>query len=51
MKKKLEMKNDGKQYERFEEALRKIVKVSKKELDAREKAEKASKSEARKRHS
>ena len=43
MKKKLEMKNDGHEYERFEDALRKIVKVSKKEYDEREKAEKEKK--------
>lgn len=40
MKKKVEMKNDGKEFERFDEALRQIIKVPKDEILRREKEEK-----------
>lgn len=36
MKKKLEMKNDGKDFERFEDLVRTVVRVPKAELDRRE---------------
>ena len=44
--KKIEMKNDGKDYERFESLVKQVVSVPKKELDRREakyQAEKAKK--------
>ncbi len=47
MKKEIETKQDGKERERFEELLRQVVSVPKKEILAREKAEKLEK-EARK---
>ena len=47
MKKKLEMKNDGKEFERFEELLSQVIKVQKDEILRREKAEKE-KNKARK---
>lgn len=37
------MKNDGKEYERFEQLLRQVVSVPKKEILRREKAEKLEK--------
>jgi hypothetical protein len=40
MKKKIEMKNDGKEFERFDEFLTKLVKVPKDEILRREKEEK-----------
>ncbi|HEX8250640.1 MAG TPA: hypothetical protein VF599_20875 [Pyrinomonadaceae bacterium] len=40
MKKKVEMKNDGKEFERFDEFLTELVKVPKDEILRREKAEK-----------
>lgn len=40
MKKKVEMKKDGKEFERFDELLSKVVKVPKDEILEREKAEK-----------
>jgi hypothetical protein len=43
MKKKLEMKNDGKDFERFEELVRTVVRVPKEELNRREAAEKQKK--------
>ena len=43
MKKKVEMKNDGKGFERFENLLRQVVKVPKEEILRREQAEKEKK--------
>lgn len=40
MKKEVEMKNDGKDFERFEDFVRQIVKVPKDEILKREKEEK-----------
>lgn len=40
MKKKIEMKDDGKEFERFENLLREVVKVPKEEILKREKEEK-----------
>lgn len=40
MKKKLETKQDGKEFERFDDLLRKVVKVPKDEILEREKAAK-----------
>jgi hypothetical protein len=40
MKKKVEIKQDGKEFERFDELLSKVVKVPKDEILEREKAEK-----------
>lgn len=40
MKKKVEMKNDGKEFERFDEFLTELVKVPKDEILRREKEEK-----------
>jgi hypothetical protein len=40
MKKKVEMKNDGKEFERFEDFVRQIIKVPKDEILKREKEEK-----------
>jgi len=37
MKTKTETKKDGKEFERFDDMLRKVVSVSKKEIDKREK--------------
>ncbi len=55
LKKPFELVNDGKQSERFADALQKIVKVPKAEVDRQlkleEEARKASKTEARKRRS
>ncbi len=47
MKKKIEMKKDGKEFERFDEFLTELVKVPKEEILTREKVEKKDK-EARK---
>ncbi|MDQ3750997.1 MAG: hypothetical protein M3367_18555 [Acidobacteriota bacterium] len=47
MKKRVETKQDGKEFTRFEEFVREIVRVPKKEINEREKAEKQKK-EARK---
>ena len=41
--KKIELKNDGHDYERFEALVKKVVSVPKKEIDARAKAEKEKK--------
>jgi hypothetical protein len=43
MKKKIETKQDGKEFERFEEFTRKLVAVPKDEILRREKAEKEEK--------
>jgi hypothetical protein len=43
MKKKVEMKKDGKGFERFDDLLRHVVSVPKDELDKREKADKEKK--------
>ncbi len=43
MKKKVEMKQDGKEFERFNDLLSKVVSVSKDEILEREKAEKQKK--------
>ena len=40
MKKKVETKNDGKEFERFDDLLSQVVKVPKDEILEREKAEK-----------
>jgi hypothetical protein len=40
MEKKIEMKNDGKEFERFETLLRQVVSVPKDEILRREKEEK-----------
>ena len=40
MKKKIELKNDGKEFERFENLLREVIKVPKDEILRREKEEK-----------
>jgi hypothetical protein len=48
MKKELEMKNDGKDFERFEALLSQVVKVPKSEIDKKEKAEKERKEKAKK---
>jgi hypothetical protein len=45
MKKKAEMKQDGKEFERFDEFVSKIVKVPRDEILEREKAEKQKKAE------
>jgi len=37
MKKKIETKKDGKEFERFDDLLRKVVNVPKSEIDKREK--------------
>jgi hypothetical protein len=42
-KRKIEMKNDGKDFERFEELLSTVIKVPKSEIDRREKEEKEAK--------
>lgn len=42
-KKKVEMKNDGKDYERFENLLREVISVPKEELRRREETEKSEK--------
>lgn len=42
-KKKLEMKNDGKDFERFENLLRQVISVPKEELKRRELEEKEEK--------
>ena len=42
-KKKLEMKNDGKDFERFENLLRQVISVPKEELKRREEDEKKKK--------
>lgn len=39
-KKKVEVKNDGKDFERFDNLFRQVITVSKEELKRREKAEK-----------
>jgi len=43
MNKKTETKKDGKEFERFDDLLRKVVSVPKSEIDRREKAEKQKK--------
>ncbi len=43
MKKKVEMKNDGKDYPRFENLLREVMSVPKEELKRREETEKQKK--------
>lgn len=43
MKKELEMKNDGKDFTRFENLLRQVISVPKEELRRREEAEKQKK--------
>ncbi len=43
MKEKIDIKQDGKEFERFENLLRQVVKVPKDEILRREKAEKQSK--------
>lgn len=48
MKKKIEMKNDGKDFKRFDDLLSGVVKVPKDEIDKREKAEKQKKEKAKK---
>lgn len=40
MKKKVEINNDGKEFERFDELLRQVINVPKDEILRREKAEK-----------
>jgi len=37
MKKKIETKNDGKEFERFEDLLKTVIQVPKSEIDRREK--------------
>ena len=41
--KKIEMKNDGKDFERFQELARKVVNVSKKDIQTQEKKTQAKK--------
>ncbi len=48
MKKEIEMKQDGKAFERFDEFLTELVKVPKDEILRREKVEKERKKKARK---
>jgi len=48
MTKKIETKKDGKEFERFDDLLRKVVSVPKSELDRREKAEKKKKAAKKK---
>ncbi len=48
MKKEIEMKNDGKEFERFENLLKQVVIVPKDEILKREKDEKAKKEKATK---
>ncbi len=48
MKKEIEMKNDGKEFERFDEFLTELVKVPKDEILKREKEEKQKKEAKRK---
>jgi hypothetical protein len=48
MKKKIELKNDGKEFERFENLLSEVVKVPKEEILKREKEEKERKEKAKK---
>ncbi len=48
MKKKTEIKEDSKSFERFETLLRQVVSVPKKEIDEREKIEKQRKKRKRK---
>ena len=43
MKKKVEMKNDGKDFTRFDDLFRKVISVPKDEIKKREKAEKQKK--------
>jgi hypothetical protein len=43
MKKEIETKQDGKEFERFEDFVRQIVKVPKEEINKRERAEKQKK--------
>jgi hypothetical protein len=40
MKKKVEIKKDGKEFERFDDLLRQVVSVPKSEIDKREKKQK-----------
>lgn len=49
VEKKVEMKQDGKEFERFENLLRQVVKVPKDEILEREKAEKQKKEAKKKR--
>jgi hypothetical protein len=46
MKKKVETKKDGKEFERFDDLLSQVVKVPKSEIDKREKEEKERKEKA-----
>ena len=48
MKKKIETKNDGHEYERFENLLKQVVSVPKDEILRREKEEKQKREKARK---
>ena len=48
MKKKVETKQDGKEFARFDEFLTELVKVPKDEINDREKAEKQKKAERKK---
>lgn len=48
IKKKIEMKNDGKDSERFEAMLRKVVSVPRKDILAQEAKEKEAKADAKK---
>ena len=48
MKKEIETKNDGKEFERFEQFLGQVVKVPKDEILRREKEEKERKKKAKK---
>lgn len=47
MKKEIETKNDGKEFERFDDLLRKVVAVPKEKINGHEAAEKAKKKEAK----
>lgn len=49
MKKEIETKKDGKEFERFEQLLSQVVKVPKREIIRREKAEKQRKEAKKKR--
>jgi hypothetical protein len=48
MKKEIETKKDGKEFDRFDDLFRKVVSVPKTELDKREAAEKAKKAAKKK---
>ena len=47
MKKQIETKKDGKEFERFDGLLRQVVSVPKEEINKREKAEKECKEKAK----